>query len=556
MKRWFAFLLMFILAVALVGCDNENGNGEKKEPSTYTITYNLNGGSLSGAKTKFTKDELPITLPTPTKNNAEFLGWYLNPNFTGEPVTQINEAKNVTVYAKWSDGEVVKSKLDLFKAEERPDLGGMKVRIMAAGHALYEHDPFDPQYTAADKEAKQLAWELIEELFNIELEVVAYPDDAPWGPQRISYINDASTRGTHEAEFYTIASEWVPQFARANSVVNLDQMYREFGRGVINNAVRQSLSYKSELYALSNADGGVYSGFFYNYKLIKDLNVQSPAEIFMKGEWTYERFVEYIIDIQNKLPSVLPQDTVGYAIAGEPVYVWTGMVNAAGIKMMDVDNLQLNLLDPVAEQAYNALRQLGEAGAIDPAGGYDASNEKFKAGHAVFSYGELWFLKADNRWLDIWGKGTTEWGYVPFPRPANVDVEKTRTSFPGAQSYVIPRNLKLPQNVTEEDLFRVMIDYFYATQLYREEEDGYNPELDLEVYFESLVHDRYSVQALMYLSDGRVFFDPLSSTAPHYNTGLGTAIRTLVLSGGDFREKITPIVQTITENFMIPSWGG
>ena len=43
MKRWFAFLLMFILAVALVGCDNKNGNGEKKEPSTYTITYNLNG---------------------------------------------------------------------------------------------------------------------------------------------------------------------------------------------------------------------------------------------------------------------------------------------------------------------------------------------------------------------------------------------------------------------------------------------------------------------------------------------------------------------------------
>ncbi|HOA63539.1 MAG TPA: hypothetical protein PKO43_01490, partial [Bacilli bacterium] len=66
MKRWFAFLLMFILAVALVGCDNKNGNGEKKEPSTYTITYNLNGGSLSGAKTTFTEDDLPLTLPTPT----------------------------------------------------------------------------------------------------------------------------------------------------------------------------------------------------------------------------------------------------------------------------------------------------------------------------------------------------------------------------------------------------------------------------------------------------------------------------------------------------------
>ena len=36
-------------------------------------------------------------------------------------------------------------------------------------------------------------------------------------------------------------------------------------------------------------------------------------------------------------------------------FIFTGMVNAAGIKLMDVDNLKLNLLDPVAEQAMQSI---------------------------------------------------------------------------------------------------------------------------------------------------------------------------------------------------------
>lgn len=42
--------------------------------NTYRITYNLNGGSISGQKTSYNVEE-SFTLPTPTKTGFSFLGW-------------------------------------------------------------------------------------------------------------------------------------------------------------------------------------------------------------------------------------------------------------------------------------------------------------------------------------------------------------------------------------------------------------------------------------------------------------------------------------------------
>ena len=43
-------------------------------------------------------------LPEPARKYQEFLGWYDNPEFTGDPITQITEASSsLTLYAKWSD---------------------------------------------------------------------------------------------------------------------------------------------------------------------------------------------------------------------------------------------------------------------------------------------------------------------------------------------------------------------------------------------------------------------------------------------------------------------
>ena len=72
----------------------------------YNINYNLDGGTLpEGAESTFNIDSLPRSLPTPTKENCSFIGWYENSDFSGEPILTLSKdiLKNYTLYAKFTD---------------------------------------------------------------------------------------------------------------------------------------------------------------------------------------------------------------------------------------------------------------------------------------------------------------------------------------------------------------------------------------------------------------------------------------------------------------------
>lgn len=74
----------------------------------YSITWNLDGGSISsGKKDTYTVEDSDYDLPTPTKAGFKFLGWYTTSNFTdNSKVTNISKgsAENKTFYAKWNTG--------------------------------------------------------------------------------------------------------------------------------------------------------------------------------------------------------------------------------------------------------------------------------------------------------------------------------------------------------------------------------------------------------------------------------------------------------------------
>lgn len=74
------------------------------EETKYNISYNLDGGACDNLVNEFT-DAKEVTLPTPTKEGYEFLGWYEGDNL----VTSL-ENKNYELTAKWKKIE-----------EEKPD---------------------------------------------------------------------------------------------------------------------------------------------------------------------------------------------------------------------------------------------------------------------------------------------------------------------------------------------------------------------------------------------------------------------------------------------------
>lgn len=72
------------------------------DDTLYSITYYLNGGTQgANAPTSIGQNET-VQLPTPTKTDYVFGGWYTNENLTGTSLTELsNVTSNVKLYAKW-----------------------------------------------------------------------------------------------------------------------------------------------------------------------------------------------------------------------------------------------------------------------------------------------------------------------------------------------------------------------------------------------------------------------------------------------------------------------
>lgn len=73
-----------------------------KKQTTYTITYVLNGGKLSGTSVKTYDGTANVTLPKATRKGYTFAGWYAEKSYKTK-VTAVKKGTtgNKTFYAKW-----------------------------------------------------------------------------------------------------------------------------------------------------------------------------------------------------------------------------------------------------------------------------------------------------------------------------------------------------------------------------------------------------------------------------------------------------------------------
>jgi len=72
----------------------------------FTISYNCFGGALPMSPTPYAyyykRADLGLNTVTPTKDNAKFMGWYLDEEYTQTPYTSSFTPHDITLYAKWS----------------------------------------------------------------------------------------------------------------------------------------------------------------------------------------------------------------------------------------------------------------------------------------------------------------------------------------------------------------------------------------------------------------------------------------------------------------------
>lgn len=429
---------------------------------------------------------------------------------------------------------------------DRKDLQGYTIKIMAAGHALNEHDPKLDDYIGNDRTAKLAAWEEVEALYNATLEVVPFPENAPWGQPRIDYLIAQANIGQAETDIFVSTTDWLDQLAGANAVVDVSEYYAKYGKNSMSPYVRSASSYRGKLYAMTtgNAGGGIipYHGLFYNVNMLEELDLDNPAKLFNEGKWTWTKFDEYMREVASVL------DEGKSVIAGQPSGLFYGMVSAAGVALVDPTNMRLNFNHPYATQAARLLRDLyaieNMAGTI----AWDQNMTSFNEGDSLFAIAEYWFVKTDNRFpADMWGENT-RFGYVPFPHPDKVDKSETRVSYQGGAIYQMQagREHAYPAGVTSEDIYRAFTDLFLITS----DKILSDPEYDEEVLARraaaSRLDDPESITAITFFKGNQVIWDPFYSILPSWSHA-GPMINRIVVNAEDYNSvmsEFAPVFQS------------
>lgn len=439
--------------------------------------------------------------------------------------------------------------------EPIPNLGGYKIVIMNAGSALADIDPFLEKYSGIDKSYKQKAWREIEESFNCTISVEAYPTEAPWGPLRVTWIKDNAMNNMSECDFGIVAAAWLPEFVQAGSAVDVTEYFNSFGKKQIEPALREAGMIKNKLYVVSpglpETKTYPYKGLFYNVKLLKKYNLESPAKLFNEDKWSYDDFVEYCKKAQSVMGVV--EKGKEYVVAGAPSILWAGMVNAAGVKLSDKVTIALNFTHTYSLEAARALHEIYEAGAWDP-DNTDTVEEKvssFQEGRALFQGGEYWFVRSSNRFpADMWGSDT-EFGYVPFPYPASVGKANTRVNDTGDSLILAIAGRNYPAGVDSGGVYRAVQEMYLLTDKYLKEDPTYSP---IELKYNSLISridDPESIEATLWFTAARTIYDPLYIESFQYEWGgeSATAVRNIVVNGKDAAQEFESIEDAVLTKF-------
>ncbi len=418
------------------------------------------------------------------------------------------------------------------------DLHGYNIVILNAQSALSDIDPFLSGYSSSDKSYKQRAWREVSEDFNCSITVDAYPDTAPWGPQRRSWIINNAVTNSSSCDFAVVSAAWLPQFVQSSACVDCTKFFKDYGKNQITSSLKEAGTYKNKFYIMStginDSENYVYKGLYYNYGLIKRLNLESPAKLFNEGHWTYEDFVNYCKQAQ----ALLEKDN--YVMSGGPSIVWAGMVNASGVKVADTSTLELNLTHQYSIDAINALKEIVSSKAWDIDNiNYDEKVVSFREQRAIFQPGEYWFVRSENRWGSKLFGEDTKYGYVPFPYPASVGKDNTMINQAGKDSVLMMTSGRQhSSDVTYEKIYCALLNVYIKSTKYLKEDTAFNILQSRSNALKAKLDDPESITAALFFNASKTLYDPIfdESFQTEYSSETTTAVINSVKGADGYAE--------------------
>lgn len=188
----------------------------------------------------------------------------------------------------------------------------------------------------------------------------------------------------------------------------------------------------------------------YSRDYLKSIGMEeTPGDLFMRGEWSFDDAMKYLSDLQSKLNAA---NTGAYAIALHTNHYGAMAGGMNGVKIVD-SNGNINLDDPNFIESLNFYNQLQDAGVAAPITGYtmgaDYAVETAEDASMPYSHKDICGYSGGNThaiaMVENWQQGdmaanNTNWGIVPFPWGPNVKVTGTdENGLPVLDNYFVAR---------------------------------------------------------------------------------------------------------------------
>lgn len=409
---------------------------EKSDVTYYTVTLDVAGGELpEGHPTDIRVIEgSTVTLPTPTRTGYKFDGWTLD----GEAF-DANMAihRNVTLVAKWTaeQGGAGQYHPNWTPNQRTGGWKGNQLPFKILVLPVEQFDPFNANYTGSSQAIKQRHQRDVEARYGIMISYVNWDDSASWGPSRIKYIKDNQPSGWFKNnDFYVanIASSWIPTLVSSGCLAELarinaqgtatEGIFTEVGYTEVSEGVYEPGTYEQDPTnnQVVSASGKVYAYIqgkvrpdyfmYFNEDLIKDRGLENPAELWLKGEWTWTKFEQYVQELQTALSSI-SDGREYYALSVGYAEFIIGATAASGVKIA-TSRPSLSLTSPQVINKVTQIQSLRQTAAYESRGVEDVAIS-FLEGRTAIVHGDLWFINDPSRFDPA--QCTFSIGAVPYP---------------------------------------------------------------------------------------------------------------------------------------------
>ena len=382
----------------------------EKDVISYNVAFDTSGGEALSSV--LVEENTDFILPTPKKDGYIFMGWKCNGN---GPYYKFKITSDITFVATWTTEEEYYDDYEINKIKF--DGQGMEYVIKVL--PVSDYDPFDKEFTGDYKALMQAHQRYVESAYNIKIVYSEWENEAPWGPDRIEFIKKSVLDGTFKKNnvfVVDIFSQWIPTLVKENILSELYDMNNNQGFFADNGYVQdeydnEASSVKGKVYGYAIEKSRPQSFIFYNATKVSEIGMVDPAELWLKGEWNWSNFEQWIYEAQSKLGEH------EYALDLSYYDYLMGASLAQGLPLIDSKTNKINFTSDEICSIILKFREFRNAGIQNRTHGVQDVTREFVNGETLLHSGTLWFLKESTRFTPAEEDGGIQFniGIVPYP---------------------------------------------------------------------------------------------------------------------------------------------